>query len=212
MTSTSSSSSSFFVGDEFCTDRFERGIKQNIYVIDIDTRNQNDKVNPHILFFVCGTTRNTYSVTFTKKKVVCTCMDFKLRQQLCKHIYFLIGKVGRLSLEQIQTMFGDLSAPKSAFLKTTFFTRKSHQQKKLSIILQKIVEIIEKNVEEMKKGDGENDCCICLETLEKNDRCIDCQQCKKLFHSSCIGFWLNNKKKCPLCRTGINTKSDRIIV
>lgn len=197
---------------EFCIDRFQRGIEQNIYVIDIDTRKQNDKENPHILFFVCGTTRNTYSITFTKQNVVCTCMDFKLHKNICKHIYFLIGKVGRLNLDQIRTMFGTLNTSKSAFLKTTFFTRKTQQRKKLSIILQKIVEIIEKNVKEMKKGDGENDCCICLETLEKNDRCLDCQECKNLFHSSCIRFWLDSERKCPLCRTEIKTEAERLIV
>ena len=75
-----------------------------------------------------------------------------------------------------------------------------------------VLKMPKKNIEELKKGDGENDCCICLETLQKNDRCVDCQQCKNLFHSACIRFWLNKKRKCPLCRTEIETESIRIIV
>lgn len=179
---------------EFCARRFEKGIQQNIYVVDVDTDKQNDKTNPHILFFVCGTTQNTYEVVFGKNNVHCSCMDFQIHKHLCKHLYFLIGKVGKLNLQQIQNMFG---YGEPVLKKTSFFSRK---EKGFKIISNKIVEIIEKNVEKMKRGDGENCCCICLETLEKKDRCIECEKCKNLFHSACIRFWLNKRNKCPLCR------------
>lgn len=192
---------------EFCSDRFQRGIKQNIFVIDIDTRNQMDANNPRIVFFVCGTTNNTYSVTFGKQNVSCTCMDFQIHEHLCKHIYFLIGKVGKVTLPQIENLFA-FGKPALTPL-SNFFRRR---QKRFHLICNKIVEIIQKNVEEMKRGDGEKDCCICLDTLEKNDRCIDCHECKNLFHSTCINLWLNNKRRCPLCRTNITNNSIRIIV
>ena len=51
------------------------------------------------------------------------------------------------------------------------------------------------------------ECCICLERIEKDDSKIwGCDNCGKRYHMSCIQDWLNTKdsnSKCPTCRENI---------
>ena len=61
----------------------------------------------------------------------------------------------------------------------------------------------------MKKEDAklfiQDNCCICLDTLNKNEikdkkyREIFLQ-CGHNFHEKCIKNWIKNKKICPICR------------
>ncbi len=47
-------------------------------------------------FDVCGSKGNVYKVVVTAPRVECTCMDFHLRRQVCKHLLFVYIKVLRL--------------------------------------------------------------------------------------------------------------------
>ena len=69
--------------------------------------------------------------------------------------------------------------------------------------------IIDTESEEEFEDDIENECCICFETLDKNDLAI--LNCNHKYHYKCIGSWmesiLKNKIKtednfCPLCTNG----------
>ena len=55
------------------------------------------------------------------------------------------------------------------------------------------------------------ECCICLERIEKEDSKIwGCDNCGKRYHMSCIQDWLNTKdsnNKCPTCRENIECMS-----
>ena len=49
----------------------------------------------------------------------------------------------------------------------------------------------------------QEDCPICLETLNWYNRCR-LAQCKHKFHKKCINKWLSKNKTCPLCRKTVH--------
>ncbi|SNX83390.1 uncharacterized protein MEPE_02097 [Melanopsichium pennsylvanicum] len=51
--------------------------------------------DPKEAFDVCGSKGNVYKI-LVDRSVSCTCMDFKLRRQVCKHLLFVYIKVLRL--------------------------------------------------------------------------------------------------------------------
>jgi len=61
---------------------------------------------------------------------------------------------------------------------------------------------------EKKRVKSRDSCIICFEMLKpmKDNSLLDCKtflecnQCKKQFHSKCIDNWNKNRKKCPHCR------------
>ncbi|KAF1764014.1 hypothetical protein GCK72_003960 [Caenorhabditis remanei] len=44
------------------------------------------------------------------------------------------------------------------------------------------------------------ECPICLDEVEPKSKKINCNQCKKQFHSHCASTWLRVKSECPACR------------
>jgi len=59
------------------------------------------------------------------------------------------------------------------------------------------VDVVEKKYDELE---GENICCICLETFSEKD-IIYKLKCDHSFHKECIIVWLLQDLSCPLCRT-----------
>ncbi|KAI4333677.1 hypothetical protein L6164_018455 [Bauhinia variegata] len=47
------------------------------------------------------------------------------------------------------------------------------------------------------------DCAICLEDFKVGEFCQVFPECKHIFHSNCIDFWLQKKLTCPICRSYI---------
>merc|ERR1712098_888701 len=50
-----------------------------------------------------------------------------------------------------------------------------------------------------KKIKGER-CCVCLGDFEKGNK-IRVLKCKHMFHQECVDQWLQQNRKCPLCKT-----------
>lgn len=44
-------------------------------------------------------------------------------------------------------------------------------------------------------------CSICLENFEKKQKIYQIKSCSHIYHASCIEVWLQEKLKCPLCKT-----------
>ena len=47
-----------------------------------------------------------------------------------------------------------------------------------------------------------NECSICLERYNKNDKII-CLDCNHMFHKNCLLLWLDKNNSCPQCRETI---------
>jgi hypothetical protein len=49
----------------------------------------------------------------------------------------------------------------------------------------------------------EEDCLICLEAIKHPEENVECHECNKILHLSCIERWFaqNDMRKCPHCRT-----------
>jgi len=62
-----------------------------------------------------------------------------------------------------------------------------------------------KNIKKIKNSDLENlinECSICLENYEINDKII-ILNCNHIFHKRCLDLWLSNNNNCPICREDI---------
>ena len=42
-------------------------------------------------------------------------------------------------------------------------------------------------------------CCICLTQMEINEN-VNYLKCQHLFHTTCLGKWIERKNTCPYCR------------
>ena len=175
--------------DEFCSNRFKRGIHQSLFVLNFDTSQSNENI---LKFEIYGTSRTIYNVLFDHVQASCTCMDFKTRHLYCKHIYFIIGKIGKLTLTQIESIMED----------TTSVQTRKQKQKKLTTILHQVVTALQNSIKQLKNGNGEL-CCVCIEDMSAEQHCIECDNCKNKFHKLCLLSWLNDSRGCPFCRKSI---------
>lgn len=54
-------------------------------------------------------------------------------------------------------------------------------------------------------------CSICLEYINKKTKASCITKCNHIFHIMCIKTWMKKSENCPMCRTKIETYTDRII-
>ncbi|KAJ0025576.1 hypothetical protein Pint_08939 [Pistacia integerrima] len=46
-------------------------------------------------------------------------------------------------------------------------------------------------------------CVVCLDGVQKGERCRIFPDCKHVFHAQCIDLWLLRRLTCPICRSPI---------
>jgi hypothetical protein len=134
------------------------------------------------IFDVQGSTGKNYKINICKNESKCTCIDFKLRKNTCKHIMFISTRV----LKQ-----------NSIAVKMT---------KELSESLENIIDEY-KNLNVTRKIHKEDVCVICYEDYSTTDNCDICSVCNNGFHCKCMEIWLKQQNNCPLCRSSWNTKN-----
>ncbi|KAJ1028760.1 hypothetical protein NDA16_001925 [Ustilago loliicola] len=78
--------------DDATTKRISKAHLERMYLIHRFRKDENTLMET---FDVSGSKGNVYKVTMARQ-VDCTCMDFKLRRQVCKHLLFVYIKVLRL--------------------------------------------------------------------------------------------------------------------
>ena len=141
----------------------------------------------NLAFKVRGTTGNIYDIAFGDS-MKCTCMDFVLHSNPCKHIFFILGRVGKIKWDVVQNLLI------------------KNETKSLQTILSHCVIILKSMMMVRVNGNGE-DCPICLETLEESkDNFFSCPTCKQLLHDTCFEVWQLTSSSCPLCRRLIEIK------
>ncbi|KAK8560937.1 hypothetical protein V6N13_026372 [Hibiscus sabdariffa] len=56
--------------------------------------------------------------------------------------------------------------------------------------------------EQVKNGEDDRVCRVCLESMEKNDEMRQLCMCSHVFHRQCIDTWVDEGRvTCPLCRS-----------
>lgn len=171
---------------EFDERRYERALLQKMYLVGMNTNTMS--------FQVMGTVGTVYDVIFGKKKVTCTCIDFRKRGGChpCKHIFFIIGRLGAFKLNDIERLMSSSS---------------QRQRNNLFHIMKTIIQKIRTRAEQIEQGTAVgngDDCSICLEILEtKKKNCHTCPSCNNMFHYDCWQLWIKHRTTCPLCRQNV---------
>jgi hypothetical protein len=139
------------------------------------------------VFDVQGSTGKNYKINIQENKSTCTCIDFKLRKNTCKHIMFISTRV----LKQ-----NDIAVKMTKSLSES-----------LENIVEKYKNVVESVSEQIHKEDT---CVICYEDYQSTDKCDFCEICKNGFHCKCMEIWLKQQNNCPLCRSSWNVVSEVI--
>jgi hypothetical protein len=152
--------------------RIRRALCQRLYLIDRPTKD---------LFIVQGSTVRFYKVLISKKPT-CTCPDFNIRRNICKHIIFVYCKVFKLSIHS-----------------PLIYQRNLLQEEVDNILSNEIV--FNNNDTKRKKND---ECVICFEKFDKKEKVVWCRAtCGNNFHYKCFQKWSAQKQNvtCPMCRS-----------
>ena len=161
-----------------------RGLNQRMYLLNIK-KNSNSWD-----FGVEGSSRNSYKLQMNQSgNLSCSCPDFRTRHKICKHLYFIIGRIAKL--ESIVYLVKDkLTLQQYKHIENALISRFNSYQS----------DTIEQKGVNNKKGEKGESCVICFESLE-GETVIQClTTCKNFFHKECMDIWLSKNKKCPLCR------------
>lgn len=159
--------------------RKQRGLSERIFLLKAKLYDNKWELS------VKGSSKRIYKITLSNDVCKCGCMDFTIRHKVCKHLYFILGRIinnnisnSVKNIDDILVMYNDLSD-------------------NLKLKLSNHVVTTENNI----KYDKNETCCICFEEFG-DENVIQCEaQCKNIFHRDCINLWLSNNSSCPLCRS-----------
>lgn len=208
--------------------RIDKIYKEKIYFLNFEKKdcpNNSDEKHLKGVFYISGSTRNVYDVSFFDKKdektFACNCPDHKLRgmsdKLVCKHICFLYLKVGK---------FLDVNFFENNKLREDqwedLYEKMNHLQENRSgmsdvindELLSKfdsmsLMKDSDKDVVDIfqvckKEFDKKSDCPICFDDFQ--DSKVDvvfCPCCSNGIHKHCIEKWLESKKTCVYCRSEV---------
>ena len=165
--------------------RIERCYTDNIYLIEsYPPEEENERK-----YLIMGNSGNTYKVKISNFPS-CTCPDYKIRRNRCKHIYFVLIRIMNISNytdreysdEELSQMF--MNIPHIS--RNLIYKGENNEE-------QKIVE------QKFEKGDI---CPVCLDDLENGKELDYCKySCGKTIHKKCFSMWEKSKGKvCVFCR------------
>jgi len=184
--------------------RKERGLKQKMFLLRVEQFEEENEW----CFIVKGTT-NDYTIEIKQNNFNCTCPDFGKRGRICKHLYFIIGRIAQCD-DLIITLESDIEKG----------TRDSIMNfEELKTLTAGLVYRLRERLNTSSKLDKhetiqsnkiQGDCSICYEELSHSE-VLSCKygiepHCTGYFHEECISAWLQKNSSCPLCRRKWNSK------
>ncbi len=206
--------------------RFYKVYQEQFFLLNIEKYPENFKID------VSGSSKNIYSIYIYEntRKIKCNCPDMKswasYNRCVCKHCCFLLFRV--LKLWELGDFFENLEFSEELFpeimIKLFILLNKlnniNHDDdapllKEITNkdILDKYNKILEKKEEKKEEIDNKynskkviNDdlCPICFIDFIKDDILLDCPECKKSIHKSCMEKWLSlGKNQCVYCRSNV---------
>jgi hypothetical protein len=170
------------------TSRKQKGLVERIYLLNAKYQTNENNENEWNLS-VKASSKTIYKIIISENKVKCECMDFQVRKNVCKHMYFILGKILKETniIDDVDEIYD---------IKNNFEV--------ITIQLKQILNNHISNPNNQNNNftyDNKDKCVICFEEFG-NERVEQCQTiCKNVFHAECINLWLSNNNSCPLCRT-----------
>jgi len=160
--------------------RKQRGLSERIFLLNATLQDDNWKLS------IKGSSKRIYKITLSNNIIKCGCMDFSIRHKVCKHLYFILGRIiNSDNLTKNVKEVDDMIDNYELLSKLLKLKLSNH-------VCQDEEDII---------YDKKDTCCICFEEFGK-ENVIQCEsQCKNTFHKDCINLWLSNNSSCPLCRS-----------
>jgi hypothetical protein len=181
-------------------EKLERALRERIYLL---TANQTTDLWE---FTVKGQSSKIYTQKLTPSTFSCTCPDHYLKKGFCKHLLFLLSRVANQTEIAVivcenKAKWNDELFMICSVLWIERLKSKSQQSHNVSQVETDITK-------RLKAAVGDN-CSVCFEEIQANDRLSICvKTCKNVFHSDCIQMWFNTgHDTCPLCRSRWSAES-----
>ena len=175
-----------------------RGLKQKMFLLGA---NKKDSQENNWNFKVKGTT-NDYNIDINSTEINCSCPDFQTRGRICKHLYFIIGRIAQCE-DMLVTLESDIEkGDRGSFLNETELNLLSCQL--MIRLIQRLSKLDTQKRSDNPQVNMDEDCTICYEEL-KIGELVECRHgnepsCHNYFHKDCIQNWLEQGSGCPLCR------------
>lgn len=161
--------------------RVQKALSERIYLL------QAVQEESEWLFRVRGESSNVYDQRFSATTFHCTCPDHAKRHTFCKHLLYIICRVGNQM---------DVGAKVSA--RSSNWSPTAYQACSLSWALR-----LKHRIAACTEASADNVCAICYEDLDTDaSSLVMCvTTCKNRFHKSCMDKWLDAAHDtCPMCR------------
>jgi hypothetical protein len=194
-----------------CTDymqyqRILRGLQHPIYLLHFSIADKELKL--------AGTTKNVYTVKYDPV-LACDCPDGKIVGRggpfLCKHVCFVICKIGKFYDQEIFETF-KLSSEQGPLLEQKLMQVWNGDEGIIDMLL---VDRFQKMELAGHGSDGdppgrllsdEDECPICYDKL-KGTSITACNECGNYVHDRCLERWLAIKSTCVYCRSFLRKQS-----
>ena len=125
----------------------------------------------------------------------CSCPFYQQKNEVCKHISLVFLKIFRLIPDMLMASV-KLSPPQQKMLWQLYQGyRVTHNLN---------IKSSDNLTSRLKAGD---DCPVCFDKMNNEDKLYQCQQCKNSIHTSCMLEVVKHNSHCPLCRYEIESNS-----
>jgi hypothetical protein len=202
-------------------ERKSRAFQQRIFLIDTVDSNMEECSTT---FIISGTTGNHYQVHVSEDTgVQCSCPDFMVRGNLCKHCLFVLLRVIGIPCPQVEQALVDghidkLSSVMCGALYGYFLSREQGRDNRpnhhnvaidISCILQEDVAQRERVCVAQRKLTEEDTCAICFEEFYEDGKLtqeplVFCEwSCGQTLHAQCFNKWASTRRdevQCVYCR------------
>lgn len=174
--------------------RKQRGITQKIFLIEtIEKKNNTSRE-----YVVMGSTGNVYNVNITNNPT-CTCPDYSIRYNRCKHIYFILLRVMKVN-----------NPDKEKYTDSELINMFKNIPEITNILCvnENIKNQYLKNKNNKIQIKDDDICPICLEDIQNGEIFEYCRaKCGKCVHKTCFDMWCKkNPVKCLICRSPWGSK------
>ena len=208
--------------------RFDKGTRLDpLYLLDIS---YNVGVK-ELVWSICGSTRNIYTVSLKNRRMWCNCPDMKshcsAQGVVCKHVVFALWKVGKYrewsyfdtktiddagyefllnSALERDTLFSDRTIVDrdlvGQFERLGFSAAGPKVESGPSIIDESALAQASALAQPLSRHIEETDeCPVCYDVLLNATPLDACKTCKNSIHKECLQKWIQFNRTCVYCRS-----------